>query len=218
MSLPVKIITQEGEELEEPYLLRIGGWTEERYFEEASETRIVEFEDGELIMHSPASIRHQQLVRFLTFLLGGYVSSQQMGEVVNGPAVVQLRPGLDYEPDIFFVATGQLKYLGEAYFSGAPTLIIEVLSPGSRNHDLRTKASHYGEYGVSEYWAVDPQRKTVYQHLLPTVSSTVYQVGKHTEGRLRSQAVAGFWIDVSWLWATPLSEELACLEYILGRR
>ncbi len=218
MSLPVKIITQGGEELEESYLLRIGGWTEERYFEEALETRIVEFEDGELIMHSPASIRHQQLVRFLTFLLGGYVRSRHLGEVVNGPAVVQLRPGLDYEPDIFFVAARQLKYLGEVYFSGAPTLIIEVLSQGSRNHDLRTKASHYSEYGVPEYWAVDPQRKTVYQHLLPTVSSTAYEIVKHTEGRLRSQVVAGFWIDVSWLWATLLPEELTCLEQILGRR
>lgn len=218
MSLPVKVITQGGEELEESYLLRIGGWTEERYFEEALETRIVEFEDGELIMHSPASIRHQQLVRFLTFLLGGYVRSRHMGEVINGPAVVQLRPGLDYEPDIFFVTTGQLRHLGEVYFSGAPTLIIEVLSQGSRNHDLRIKASHYGEYGVQEYWAVDPQGETVYQHLLPAVSSTAYQVVRHTEGRLMSQAVAGFWIDVSWLWATLLPEELACLEQILGRR
>ncbi len=51
MSLPWKVLTDRGEEMQEAYLLRTGGWTEERYFREAPENRIVEFEDGEIIMH-----------------------------------------------------------------------------------------------------------------------------------------------------------------------
>ena len=50
MSLTLKVIRVDGEEMHESYLLRAGGWTEERYFEEAPETRIVEFEDGDIIV------------------------------------------------------------------------------------------------------------------------------------------------------------------------
>jgi hypothetical protein len=48
MGLPLKVVSSEGAESVEPYLLRVGGWTEERYFAEAPETRLVEFEDGEI--------------------------------------------------------------------------------------------------------------------------------------------------------------------------
>lgn len=147
----LKIVTADGKEVMEPYLLRLAGWTEERYFQEAPEMQMVEFADGDLIVHSPANIRHQQIIGFLTMLLRGYVRSKNLGEVLNGPGVVQLRPGLDYEPDICFVTREQCDLFNEQYFSGAPTHIMEVVSPGTRHHDLVTKATHYQEYGVPEY-------------------------------------------------------------------
>jgi len=39
---------------------------------------------------------------FLTFLLRGYVEERGLGEVLNGPAVLRIREGVDKEPDIFF--------------------------------------------------------------------------------------------------------------------
>jgi len=216
MGLPLKVIKPDGEEPCEPYLLRAGGWTEDRYFKEAPETQIVEFEDEEIIMHSPASMRHQDITGFLIFLLRGYVRFQDMGRALNGPAVVRLRPGLDLEPDIFFIAKGQLDRLGDQYFSGAPALVIEVISTGSRNHDLKTKAAHYREHGVKEYWAIDAEQRTLYRHLLPDRPHDPYRVSKHTEGRLESRAIAGFWIEVGWFWQEPLPAELECLQQILG--
>lgn len=212
MSLPVRVVKLDGEMAFDPYLLRLAGWTEDRYFKEAPETQIVEFEDGELIVHSPANIKHQRLVRFLTFLLHGYVSSRNLGEVLNGPAVVRLRPGLNYEPDIFVVGTEQRGQIEEQRFSGAPLLVVEMISPSTRNYDLRTKAMNYREHGVPEYWAVDPAQQTVDQHLLPQNASAPYVVAQHTQGRLESRAIAGLWIDVSWLWQEPLPGELPCLE------
>jgi hypothetical protein len=35
-------------------------------------------------------------------------------------------------------------------------------------------------------------------------------------GRLESRVVAGFWIDVGWLWQDPLPDEWTCLQSILG--
>jgi len=158
VALAIRILTEDGEEFAEPYLVRIPGWTEERYFREAPETRFVEFEDGEVIVHSPVGVHHQRLVLFLTMLLHAFVRRRGLGQVLNGPAVVRLRPGLDYEPDIFFVPKDRLSALAQEYFGGVPDLIVEVISRGTRLHDLRTKASAYREHGVPEYWVVDPER------------------------------------------------------------
>ncbi|MBI3325352.1 MAG: Uma2 family endonuclease, partial [Nitrospinae bacterium] len=191
LRLPVKVVEQDGTESFRPYLLRLMGWTEEQYFKEAPEMRFVEFEDGELIVHSPVNVRHQRIVGFLTFLLRGYVCSRNLGEVLNGPGVTRLRPGLNYEPDIFVVLTEHSDRFGEQYFAGAPALVVEVIAPSTRSYDLRTKAPNYRAHGVPEYWALDPERKTLHRHLRPEDPSAPYLVTQHTEGRLESQVIAG---------------------------
>jgi Uma2 family endonuclease len=211
MSLSLRLLTLEGEEIQEPYLIRIGGWSEERYFREAPETQIVEFEDEEIVVHSPATIRHQQVVRFLTFLLSGYGETQSLGNALNGPAVVRFRPGLLYEPDIFFLRTEQLAHLEAEYFSGSPTLIVEVVSRGSPAHDLKIKAASYHQHRVGEYWAVDVEKECLFQHLL----SNGYQPTPLSSGRVSSRAVPGFWIEASWLWQKPLPPSPRCLDQIL---
>ena len=216
VSLAVKVTMEDGAELSAAYLVRFGGWTEEQYLREASETRIVEFEDGEVIVHSPAGRRHQRLIRFLTMVLQGFVGRRRLGEILNGPAVVRLRSGLYYEPDIFFIPVHQLHESGEDFFSGVPALIVEIVSASSRSHDLRTKASAYRDRGVPEYWTIDPDRAVLTRHLLPPDPQAPYRASEHTGGRLESQTVPGFWVDVSWLWQDPLPDELRCLEQILA--
>jgi Uma2 family endonuclease len=43
----------------------------------------------------------------------------------------------------------------DRYVNGVPDLIIEVLSPGNRAHDLETKFDAYAKAGVAEYGIVD---------------------------------------------------------------
>lgn len=49
---------------------------------------------------------------------------------------------------------------------GAPDLVAEVLSPGTAKNDRMHKKVVYGACGVREYWLVDPENRTIEQHLL----------------------------------------------------
>ena len=42
-----------------------------------------------------------------------------------------------------------------------PTLIIECVSPGHEQHDHRTKRRWYAEFGVPNYWLLDPFKRTL---------------------------------------------------------
>ncbi|MCS6806450.1 MAG: Uma2 family endonuclease [Acidobacteriota bacterium] len=152
MRLTVKLIGPEREETLHAFLLRIPGWTEEHYYEKAPERWFAEFEDREVIMHSPVSIRHQAITRLLTISLHVLVQRRNVGEVFNGPAVVRLRPGLNYERDICVVPVDQRDRLEKERFSGTPLLGVEVISPATRHHDLVTKALNYRKHRVAECW------------------------------------------------------------------
>ena len=72
--MKLRLVDENGMEVAHPYEVRLPGWTEDRYFAEAPEEGFHEFKDGELVVHSPVSIEHQEIVGFLTFLLEGVVS------------------------------------------------------------------------------------------------------------------------------------------------
>ncbi|MCX8002452.1 MAG: Uma2 family endonuclease, partial [Anoxybacillus mongoliensis] len=46
-------------------------------------------------------------------------------------------------------------------YVGVPTLIVEILSRSNQAHDLVTKFNLYMEYGVKEYWIVNPMKQAV---------------------------------------------------------
>ena len=49
---------------------------------------------------------------------------------------------------------------------GAPDLVIEILSPGNSNKEMKYKFNLYEEAGVLEYWIVNPADKTVFIYVL----------------------------------------------------
>ena len=109
----------------------------------------------------------------------------------------------------------QLNQLEEQYFSGAPAFVIEIISTGGRNYDLKTKAANYKETKVREYWAVDPERRVLHRHFFSGNLGEHSNVSEHAQGRLESHVIGGFWINVQWLWQDRLPGELGCLEQIL---
>ncbi|EQB88402.1 hypothetical protein M918_04470 [Clostridium sp. BL8] len=51
--------------------------------------------------------------------------------------------------------------LNDQNYVGVPNLIVEILSPSNEAHDLITKMNLYQNFGVKEYWIVNPKIRTI---------------------------------------------------------
>ncbi len=198
------------------YLVRIPGWTLERYLEEAPEMAYWEFVRGEVIMHSPVRAEHQDLVGFLQTLLRMYCHRRWPGaRVLTGPAAVQILPDVVREPDVFVLAPEEAVRAHGVPIQARPVLVVEVVGPSTRTLDTVEKAHDYALAGVPEYWVVDRDYKEVHFH---TLEGDRYRVQRLTQGRLVSRVLPGFWLDVSWLFQQPLPSEWDVLKRLLGEK
>lgn len=68
------------------------------------------------------------------------------------------------QPDLCVIC-GENK-IDERGAIGVPDLVIEILSPGNSNKEMKYKFDLYEEAGVLEYWIVNPADKTVFIYVL----------------------------------------------------
>lgn len=160
----------------QPHLVRVAGWTLERYLQEAPENAFREFVCEGVIMHSPVRAKHHRVVRFLTFLLQGYCTKRALGcEVFNGPARVRLASNVIRESDIFVLDAEEVKKAQGFPVEARPLLVVEVVTPATRTLDLVEKPQDYARAGVPEYWNTGwwtgKRRKVITDRQLPTTDS-----------------------------------------------
>jgi Uma2 family endonuclease len=79
---------------------------------------------------------------------------------------------------------------------GAPDLLVEILSPSNRDHDLRTKFALYEEACVPEYWIIDAENEKLMVYVMNSESK--YGEGKtYVNGDIiTSVAIKGFSVKV----------------------
>lgn len=118
---------------------------------------------GELFEMTPSPlVPHQRLVTRLALSLGRHLEAQpEQAEVFVAPLDVILTEHDVVQPDLLVVLDPQREILTERHVHGAPALVIEVLSPSTRQHDQRRKQPLFDRQGVREYWMVDPDRNQV---------------------------------------------------------
>lgn len=118
--------------------------------------------DGQIYyMTSPSQI-HQSILLELSTLLNSYIKNRKGGcKVFPAPFDVKLsdQPLTIVQPDIMIVC--DKNKLDENRCNGAPDFIIEIVSPGNPSDDYIRKAYYYKNYGVREYWIVDPKRRMI---------------------------------------------------------
>lgn len=113
--------------------------------------------NGELVEMSGASYAHQTfLVQFL-IQLAMQVDSSGIGEVLVAPYDVHVDLFNTYQPDLLFVSNARRHIFNPdgRGITGAPDVVVEILSDSTRRRDLNEKLPVYAANGVREVWIVD---------------------------------------------------------------
>ncbi|MES1242585.1 MAG: Uma2 family endonuclease [Acidobacteriota bacterium] len=112
--------------------------------------------DGEHYVSPAPTVRHQRVSMRLGSRMHVFVEEHGLGEVLAAPTDVLLSRHDVLQPDILFVSKDRAPILTQRNVQGAPDLVVEILSAGSRHLDERLKLARYELFGVREYWLVDP--------------------------------------------------------------
>ncbi len=137
-----------------------GTWSYEDLFSLPEDGRRYEIIEGELYQMPARRWDHSTTIMNLIALLLPVVSAMR-GILRTAPLDVFFRGADPVEPDILVILPGSRAVGQGRGVEGTPDLVIEVLSPSNRGHDLLTKRSLYARAGVREYWIVDPMARTV---------------------------------------------------------
>jgi Uma2 family endonuclease len=116
--------------------------------------------EGELILSPAPDWKHSTIVARLLNNLFSFVDSRRLGEVRTAPVDVHLSEETIVQPDILYVSKSRNAIIKPDGVHGAPDLCIEVLS-SKPDLDREIKRVLYAQFGVNEYWIVDPDRRTV---------------------------------------------------------
>ena len=118
--------------------------------------------DGEHYVTPAPNTKHQAIVWNLILLIGNYLQSHPVGRAFSAPLDVVFSDFDIVEPDLLFVSRArQDEILTKQHVRGAPDLVVEISSPGTRKRDETIKRRLYERFAVSEYWVIDPELDTI---------------------------------------------------------
>ena len=175
----------------------------------------IELLKGRLFRMSPApSTRHQKISNLLSSKITWFLSNDDCNIFV-APFDVRLPISEDLDvskkyknkakklpdgkmmtvlqPDICVIC--DLEKLDERGCVGAPDFIIEILSPGNTQREMKDKFEIYQEAGVKEYWLVETQSEFILKYTLVDdifIGSKPYT----NEEKIKSEVLNGFVLDV----------------------
>jgi Uma2 family endonuclease len=122
---------------------------------------------GELYVSPAPSPLHQDIVGEVFVVLRDYAVLRG-GKAYVSPIDVVFSQIDAVQPDVVYFAPDRLSLVGAKNVQGAPSLVVEVLSPSSSDVDPGRKLQTYARYGVPEYWIVDPKARTITAHAQPS--------------------------------------------------
>jgi len=113
--------------------------------------------DGEHYVTPSPTLRHQEISGRLYLVLGNWLAAHPLGRIYYAPLDVILSRYDVVEPDLLYVSNDRAEaLLAGQHVTGAPDLLVEIASPGTRRRDETIKRRLYERMGVTEYWVVDP--------------------------------------------------------------
>ncbi len=120
--------------------------------------------DGELFVTRAPHWRHQEVCVKIATQLEIWSNETGLGKAAFAPGII-FSEADNVIPDVVWASNQRLEeILDEAgHLTGAPELVIEVLSPGAEQErrDRELKLKLYSVQGVREYWIFDRQHRKI---------------------------------------------------------
>lgn len=155
----------------------------------------VQIIEGYMVQEPSPTYGHQNILLHLSFLIQSYLLKYPIGELCISPLDVILENQEIYQPDLIFILN-ENKSIIKDHITGAPDLVIEIISPGSIKYDRGHKKDVYQKNGVKEYWLIDQLNQTIEIYTLANGAYTL-SIIENSAGTITSQILKGFTIKVS---------------------
>jgi Uma2 family endonuclease len=114
--------------------------------------------DGELIVTRAPHIGHQDASGNIYVELQIWSRASGLGKPILAPGII-FSDADNVIPDVIWISNQRLAQVvdSEGHLTGAPELVVEILSYGGSNErrDREAKLKLYSIKGVQEYWIVD---------------------------------------------------------------
>jgi Uma2 family endonuclease len=161
--------------------------------------------DGELYVTPSPNTKHQAASMNLSGMLWTYLRERPIGRVFAAPFDTIFSEFDVVEPDLLYISREHLNVLTEKHVRGAPDLVVEILSPGTRKTDEIIKRKLYERFGVSEYWVVDPELDSIkIYRLAEGAFRRVAELASETADSLTTPLLPGFSVPLTEIFASPI--------------
>jgi Uma2 family endonuclease len=130
-------------------------------YEMLPEGTLAELIDNQIYMSPTPLFKHQKTIQSIFKELDKIIEEKGKGSIIVAPFDIKLDKTQNFvQPDIIVILKNNPNQVTEdGRYTGVPDLLIEVLSPSNKEHDLIKKKDLYEKFGVQEYWIVDPDTK-----------------------------------------------------------
>ena len=156
--------------------------------------------EGELIEMAGPSEPHQVFVGELYFAARLQIGAPGAYEIRLSPFDVAIDGNSTFQPDLLFVANARRHIFDGHGITGAPDVIVEVLSESTRRYDLTVKMPVYARSGVREMWVADLDARTVAKYAGDGATLALVEVYQ-SDGVLISDAMPGVAIELGPIFA-----------------
>jgi Uma2 family endonuclease len=136
-------------------------WTYSEYARFPDDGNRYEVIDGEVMMTPAPSPHHQHVLGTLLLAMRPYVERHNLGVVLLDVDLL-FATGNFLRPDLVYVPAGRRDGISDRGVEVAPGLVVEVQSPTSSSIDRVKKPRRYGDFGIPEYWVLNPPERSVW--------------------------------------------------------
>ncbi|WP_439555854.1 Uma2 family endonuclease [Dyadobacter sp.] len=122
--------------------------------------------NGEVVLSRSPKVFESKIATELLWILMEHVQKNDLGKVFKIPLDTILEEEFNVlQPDLLFVSNEQAHIMRD-WIHGAPDMVVELVSPDTRNLDTIIKKEIYERYGVKEYWLIFPEEELIEVHTL----------------------------------------------------